>query len=91
MVFHRFDPARLASSDLPRTPHPMGDARKARPIRVNPISVVWATLMIVIFIGATFVAHARQFAAAETAFLNLTVSLTSAAAGVFVGERLALR
>ena len=71
-----------------------GSARGGAPassVRINLVSVVWATVMIVVFITAALVAQARHFDAAAAAFLNLTVSLTSAAAGVFLGERLALR
>jgi hypothetical protein len=59
-------------------------------VRVNTAAIIWVTLMVVLFVAATFVAHAQQFAAAETVFLNLTVSITSAAAGAFIGERLAI-
>ncbi len=91
MLFHTVKGAATGSS----SGREMGQielSKKADPAKfeVKTAPLVWVTVIIVIFIVSTFVAHGQQFAAAETIFLNLTVSITSAAIGAFIGERMSL-
>lgn len=57
---------------------------------VKTRALVWAGLLIVLFVVAAFVAHGQASAAGETVFLNLSVAITSASVGAFLGEKLAI-
>lgn len=93
MLFHIRE---AASARANASPSDEGDvelsyrgSRRAK-VRVNAMSVVWAILIVAQLIGASFLAHYLNFSAGETVFLNLTVAVTSASAGAFIGEKLAL-
>lgn len=64
--------------------------RSSKRSKVKKGALVWALIVILVFVIASFVAHAEGFVAGETVFLNLTVALTSASVGAFIGEHLAI-
>lgn len=80
----RATPLDLAVSPGSGSPAPSPQAS------VKPGAMIWALAMIVLFVVATFGAHQWAFPAGETVFLNLTVVLTSASVGAFLGEHMAV-
>jgi hypothetical protein len=93
MIFHKLtdiasDPIRLGAEEIEagRTKaHP-----KVQKATFNAAAGIWAGCLIGLFVVASIVAHQLQFAEGQTVFLQLTVALSSACAGTFLGEHLAL-
>ncbi len=53
-------------------------------------NLMWAGVVILLFIIASFVAFALHWEEGKTVFLNMTNTLTAASIGAFLGERMAL-
>jgi len=93
MLFHRLEdqgPGAAGASLEGREGPELRAKSGPKKAPVDRAAVVWATVVIALFVVAAFVAHVIQFLAGETVFLNLSVAVTSASAGAFIGERLAL-
>jgi hypothetical protein len=92
MLFHTVEPAARTAAEAGNNTQGVVQIEMAASVKkkakVSKPAILWASAIIGLFVAASFLAHALDFVAGETVFLNLTVAVTSALAGAFVGERL---
>ena len=90
MIFHKLP--KPAHSEVRIEAHEIEASRTTRPkagkVTVSKSAVIWTGCLITFFAIASIVAHQQGFEQGQTVFLNLTVVLTSAGVGAFLGERL---